>query len=195
MSDAVSTASLGLIYSEDENMDKKKALITMVSALFLSAFIAFSIPFVGSMQPSASAGQGLLYVDISGMQLGMYKVVDDPIERATDWSRKLLIIRDYNGQFYAHTVPFYQGRYVLPDGAWQRKWGGFCTRFHPDMEGDRIRINGEVHCHDEEDLLWIEKHAKWSYDGSSNWDYMEDMQMLETHIDGKYLVIHNSRPW
>lgn len=144
------------------------------------------VPFVKSMNPSAAAGSALPHIDISSLKDGSFLVQKAPIRGYH--SAQCLVIRDHDSKLYVYSVPVREGQVILPDVDWWH-WGGLCSAFGPEMEGDSIKKNGVIRCHDEHQSEYSDAEWRWSYNGKNLGKYTSAMETPKYMVIGKYVVL------
>ena len=142
----------------------KRVLTISVTVLSFvgMGFIAFV--FGASMQPSARAKSERSQHDISTINPGQYRI--EPFGRPDAWNDKVLLIRDWNEEYYVFLLPTENGKVALPDRWWG--WGYYhCAEFRPELnESGSIVKGGAIKCHDKATPEWGASLWEWKYDGS-----------------------------
>ncbi len=98
-----------------------------------------------------------------------------------------LVIKDHNSKLYVYWLPVTNEGTLLPDVHWGR-YGGYCQNFGPEMNGDFIKKDGVITCHDSKELT---EAFMWSYDGKNigSYSHNKNMPIAKYTIDGEYLVL------
>ena len=167
-------------------MNRRNILTISVAVFLVVGIIAAGIPFIKSMNPSASAGASLPHIDISGLKDGSYIFREDPVKGY--FNGKFLIIRDHSSKIHVFTIPVIDKRVMLPDITWW-KYGGACESFRPELKNGSIKKDGMIQCHDGSISEFWENEWRWNYEGRNLGKYTQDMLIPKYKIIGDYLII------
>lgn len=167
-------------------MNRRKTLVISFTILAIVGVIGAGVPFFQSMKPSAAAGSALPHIDISNLKDGSFLIQKVLIKGQVE--SQCLVIRDHDSKLYVYIVPVRGGQVLLPDIYW-RRWGGLCSNFGPEMEGDSIKKAGVIRCHDETLPEAWNAEWRWRYNGRNLGKYTKAMETPKYMIVGKYVVL------
>jgi hypothetical protein len=171
------------------NMRKKLLWIGMLTTLLVGVVFAM-IPFFGSLNPPANAGEGLPNIDISKMHVGEF-ILHDVDDQHWQYSTRYMIVRKSKTEFFIYyMLRNSEGATMLPDLRWWRA-GWPCTDFGPTTEEERITDSSIVKCHDPDtDTDDYRPDITWRVTGEAIDHYYDDMERIEKYtIQGKFLII------
>lgn len=167
-------------------MSKKLILIRIVSIIILSGIAISLIPFIKSLNPSSSAGSGLMRVDISEMSDGELVSIDSGLEGMFGY--RYLVAR-HDGSLYVLGIGTRDGNFVLPWGNLYNL-GAYCI----EMEINESRILcADTRISDTSFSYEKEQHINiWKYDLQGRNVVREDLSGLEVvpfSFEGSNIVI------
>ena len=169
------------------NMRKKLLWIGMIATLLVGVVFAM-VPFVGSLNPPANAGEGLPNINISKMAVGEFTLLDLK-NKQWRYSTRYMVVRNSESEFFIYYMMRNdEGATMLPDLHWWR--GGWpCKNFGPTTEAGKITDNSIMKCHDPETNNY-RPDITWKVTGEAIDHYYDDMERIEKYtIKGKYLII------
>lgn len=167
---------------------KRKFLLAGTIIIIIVGVVFASSPFILSWEPSAKAKAERSQHDISKLERGHFLI--EPFDRGSAWDELVLIIKDWDGEIYSYLMPTKDGKVIMPDRWWG--WGyDYCENFGPDLgEANAIERSGYIRCHDADVPEWRETVWVWSYSGTAQSSWMDDMYSPGHEINGNYLYIN-----
>jgi hypothetical protein len=173
-------------------MTQGRLLAWLLTGLGIVAVVLAALPFMASLQPSASAGAQLPRIDVSRLSPGHYMSADLPTEQVS--GIRLLIIRGRDGALSVYRLPTSRGKVRLPDVTWFRE-GPECETFGSDSDGDVVRAESVIRC---QDAALIDKYPEWSSEwrwslgGKNLGTGTEDLPRAKYVLEGKSIVYGKS---
>jgi len=158
---------------------KKQYLTTLLAVFVLTGLIAVALLLVKTMLPNAKQKSALPQFRADDIKAGTYKEVTGPYYQA-------FLLRTNDGEFQVFSVPFSDGKYLMPDPTWRRAvWP--CNKFGPDAEGNRLIDGGVFRCQESESA-WLNE-IEWTYKGESKTPPYEDLQQPKYDIVDGVMVL------
>ena len=165
-------------------MDRKKALTFFLTIVTLVGLFFVTLPFVGSMKPSAKANAALPRIDISNLHTGEAKIYDLPnsAEYFGGYKLSLFIFKTTGGEVRAWELPTKNGNVGMPDLHWWKP-------YHPCKDFGLSSSQEQFACQDS-DLPsdWWESKWQWDLRGNSIASNIDSMPSVTGAIEGKYFV-------
>lgn len=166
---------------------RKKILWTGMLSFLLVGVVLVSIPFIGSFNPPANAGEGLPHIDISELHENEYMIYD----LDDKWWRYLtsfMIVRfqrnNYSIYYMSRNM---DGATMLPDLRWRRP-GWPCHDFRPSTINGKVTGESIIQCFDNDDEY--RPGITWKETGESIDHSYDSMERIEKYsVEGKYLII------
>ncbi|MCC7253074.1 ubiquinol-cytochrome c reductase iron-sulfur subunit N-terminal domain-containing protein [Hyphomicrobium sp.] len=148
-----------------------------------------AVPFVSSLNPSATAGAGLPRLSIAGLEPGTYRYF--VVTEGRDVRDGYLVLRRDDGGIGVFQLRFKGEAVVLPDLHWW-SWGNVCINFVPvPMEG-RLLPGGTIHCSDTDLGEWSQAEHRWDYFGRNLGSMPDDLYTPKHVIERSEIVIGKS---
>ena len=163
----------------------------MLTTLLVGVVFAL-VPFVGSLNPPANAGEGLPNINISEMSVGEFRF-HDVKDKNWRYSTRYMVVRNSKIEFFIYyMLRNDEGATMLPDLHW---WigGSPCNDFGPTTELGKVTANSIIKCHDTDTVTDMDSYRPditWKVTGEAIDHYYDDMERIEKYtIKGKFLII------
>jgi hypothetical protein len=181
------------------NMAKKTMVLgyAVVATLLVGVVLA-SVPFVGSLRPSAKAKTlaGMQRIDITDFAASSYRLItvrNRRVEESEELTRyrpgkAWLIIRDDLGRFFVYNLPTWEDAVLMPRSTWG-ELAGFCQDFGIAMTESRITDQTMIQCNDANNDQHFAEHWYWSLDGRNKSRELPDLQLIRSREEGHELAI------
>ncbi len=164
----------------------RNALKTSVLTFALLGIAVSGIPFVNSMWPNEKQIGELPHVDISGLKDGYFLEAEGSLSQA-------FILKNTAGEMKVFAIPFWEGKYRMPDLSWRRAYLP-CDNFGPDADGGHLLDNGKFKCFDKaEEREWWKTNLQWTFDGNSLDKQTEALMVPKFEIRGNTLILGKSK--
>ena len=164
--------------------------------------IAFvSVPFIGSLQPSARANAlvGAQRLDIADFERNSYRIVrvtDSRLEESTQSTsyhsgKSWLVIRDDLGRFFVYWLPTWEGAIIMPRTVWGQM-EGFCRDLGPPKGETTVTDQTLIQCNEpDETTMWFAEYWYWTLDGKNVSRELPDLTPIRSQIEGDVLAIND----
>lgn len=163
---------------------KIKFLRYSIVGLIFFGIVLASIPFIGSLKPSARATALGTPIDISDQEPGTVE------EYETRWGHAFVVYRPGEDVVVFH-VSGNEHVYMLPDEKWYRAFIP-CEDFGFEPQHGLITEESVFRCRQAQYGEWWESELVWTIEGRSLGQYTEDMPPAPYERYGDKLVID---PW
>lgn len=163
---------------------KRKFLRYAVLGMMLLGIVFVSVPFVGSLKPSAKADAISSPVDISGQKHGTVR------EYETSWG-SAFVVRESDSDLLVFHVWTNGSTYMLPDEKWYRAFIP-CEDFGVDPAQELITDDSVFRCRSSSWGSFWESEFVWTLDGQSLGRGTEDMPVVPFERQGNKLILN---PW
>lgn len=167
----------------------RKLLVAAVLIVGLTGLAFVSIPFMGSLNPSALAktrleawkepplpdlnpGQVVIRQNFRSYRRDYPNGGWSPI-----WGQRDLLIRDHDGDFHSFRLPTWNGAVILPRVFWGQ-WEAECQDFGPVIQEGILSEETTIQCNDSVPEPWGPFDAKWLIDGTSLTKPYPDLPLL-----------------
>jgi hypothetical protein len=170
-------------------MSRRRLLEIGLVLVVLVGLVGLAVPFVSSLNPSATAGAGLPRLSIADLEPGTYRYF--LVTEGRDVREGFLVLRRYYGDFGVFQVRFRGDKVVMPDLHWW-SWGNDCINFVPvPMEG-RLSPGGTIHCADPGLGEGSNAQHRWDYFGKNLGSMPDDLYAPKHVIERSEIVIGKS---
>jgi len=154
-------------------MIRRKVLVIATISLALGGLIISAIPFISSMGLSEATKNSLrVQIKISEIPNNGVLVAD------YRYYTKIFAVRSPKLQIFQ--MPFWNGAYMLPDPTWERAFVP-CRNFMINNTG--------FSCEDSSLHESLNRQATWDLSGKSNGTWMPDLETINFHNEGEYIVL------
>jgi hypothetical protein len=168
-------------------MNRRKWLWGTVAGLGLFGLVMVAKSFVFALAPNARADNALFDMDVSQLQAGDFRILDNGSD-ASGFHGRLLVLRQYDGQLRVFVVSMSRGRAWLQEGHFPQWSYLLCNELGPDIRDGKLLPDGVIRCQDvTQDELAL--RSRWTYEGKSLNSFWANLWVPHYRMVGSHLQV------